>query len=230
MEARCVWFKAPGVAVIENCSLGVAIHGLPDDYRYDCVVVDHKGKRMWAYPTGDKSKYFYWCLSSRVPINHTVLKELIAQKLSANMGLDIYDIIPILVDNFGILRQHEVQIAVEYVQNFRATILERLKNYIPASKIQRAWKRCITDPKYYMCEKRLLREFNQMTETPVKLKTTQTDDYKIVSLYEQVSEAVNFFKGVGVSGKIEDENRQMEAIRDFSDGKISYFQMRMCDC
>lgn len=162
MEARCAWFKAPGVVVLENCILGKAVYGLPEDYRYDCVVIDHKGKRMWAYPTGDKTKYFYWFVPTRLPVNPTIIRELVGVTLSANMGLDVQDIIPILTDHFGRLRFDELTVVVDYVTVIRSAILNKLENYLPATKIQRTWKRCISDPRYYMCERRLLREYNDM--------------------------------------------------------------------
>lgn len=37
--------------------------------------------------------------------------------------------------------------------------LQRFESYIQATKIQRAWKRCITNPEYTMCKDRLKREF-----------------------------------------------------------------------
>lgn len=159
-----MWFKAPGVVVLENCILGKAVYGLPEDYRYDCVVIDHKGKRMWAYPTGDKTRYFYWFVPTRLPVNPTILRELVAVSLSANMGMEIEDIMPILIDNFGRLRVDETNVAVDYVFQTRFAVLQKIHNYIPAAKIQRAWRRCISDPRYYMCEARLLREFYELME------------------------------------------------------------------
>lgn len=40
--------------------------------------------------------------------------------------------------------------------------LKRFEGYIPATKLQRAWKRCISDPNYLMCRKRLQREANDI--------------------------------------------------------------------
>ena len=37
--------------------------------------------------------------------------------------------------------------------------LKRFEGYIPATKIQRAWKRCISNPSYKACRDRLTREF-----------------------------------------------------------------------
>lgn len=37
---------------------------------------------------------------------------------------------------------------------------------IDKAKIQRAWKRAISDPSYALCRKRLLREFNDITPCP----------------------------------------------------------------
>jgi hypothetical protein len=37
--------------------------------------------------------------------------------------------------------------------------LKRFENYTPATIIQRTWKRCITNPEYSMCRKRLFKEF-----------------------------------------------------------------------
>lgn len=37
--------------------------------------------------------------------------------------------------------------------------LKRFEFYTPVTKIQRVWKRCITNPEYIMCKKRLQKEF-----------------------------------------------------------------------
>lgn len=41
--------------------------------------------------------------------------------------------------------------------------LKRFEGYIPATKLQRAWKRCISDPNYLMCRRRLMREILEST-------------------------------------------------------------------
>lgn len=40
--------------------------------------------------------------------------------------------------------------------------LKRFDGYIPATKLQRAWKRCISDPSYQICRKRLVREATEI--------------------------------------------------------------------
>lgn len=40
--------------------------------------------------------------------------------------------------------------------------LKRFEHYTQASLIQRTWRRCISDPNYMMCRKRLAGEFNSM--------------------------------------------------------------------
>jgi hypothetical protein len=39
---------------------------------------------------------------------------------------------------------------------------DKLKKYICANKIKRAWRRCISDPSYLICRKRLLREYKNL--------------------------------------------------------------------
>ena len=41
-------------------------------------------------------------------------------------------------------------------------LYRRIWQYIPATKLQRAWKRCISDPNYQMCKNRLLREAKEL--------------------------------------------------------------------
>ncbi len=40
--------------------------------------------------------------------------------------------------------------------------LKRFENYWAAQRIQRAWKRCISDPYYTLCKKRLEREATEI--------------------------------------------------------------------
>lgn len=39
--------------------------------------------------------------------------------------------------------------------------LKRFENYIPATKLQRAWRRCVSDPNYKMCRNRLAKEYSE---------------------------------------------------------------------
>lgn len=47
------------------------------------------------------------------------------------------------------------------VQTFLSRYVQ-LREQISARIIQRCWRRCIADPTYMMCRKRLMREFNDM--------------------------------------------------------------------
>ncbi len=41
-------------------------------------------------------------------------------------------------------------------------VLNRFKHFFEAVRIQRCFKRAMSNPEYYMCRRRLLREFNSM--------------------------------------------------------------------
>jgi hypothetical protein len=42
--------------------------------------------------------------------------------------------------------------------------IKRFENYTPAYKIQRAWRRCVSNPWYKVCKDRLLKEFCDSSE------------------------------------------------------------------
>lgn len=44
-------------------------------------------------------------------------------------------------------------------------VIVSLKKYVAATKIQRCFRRCITDPSHPFCTSRLLREFTEMRDT-----------------------------------------------------------------
>lgn len=43
--------------------------------------------------------------------------------------------------------------------------LKRFENYWAAHRIQRSWRRCISDPSYKVCRRRLIREFHEGSHT-----------------------------------------------------------------
>lgn len=50
-----------------------------------------------------------------------------------------------------------------YIAEWRnPVVFRRIWQYIPATKLQRAWRRCISDPGYKVCRRRLEREFDGM--------------------------------------------------------------------
>ncbi len=50
-----------------------------------------------------------------------------------------------------------------YIAEWRnPDVFRRIWQYIPATRIQRAWRRCVSDPGYRVCRGRLEREFEGM--------------------------------------------------------------------
>ena len=48
------------------------------------------------------------------------------------------------------------------VTTFDPDYIQLARRYIAVNKIKKMWFRCITDPEYIMCKKRLMKEFNEI--------------------------------------------------------------------
>lgn len=156
MEASALWIKGRGLIVLEECTLGKEIYGRPHNYRFKSVVIDYLNRRMWAH---DVSESFYWFGKTRLPVQDTVVSEYVSMEISKRSSVDLLELIPMMNDFFGHCTPQMTTIAICELQNHRFPILDRVRNWIPSTMIQRAWKRCVSDPSYQVCRRRLMNEF-----------------------------------------------------------------------
>lgn len=156
MEAQCMWQKSTGIFVLEKCIVNKSFYGRDLDHVYDSVVVDFVNKRMWVY---DGSHTFFWSSFVSLPVPCTMLKEFIYQTIQAKPYVDVYEMIRLVKSNFGKCKSSTTEIIIMEIQQYRHSILDKFENFLPAVKIQRSWKRCVSDPSYQVCRKRLMNEF-----------------------------------------------------------------------
>lgn len=154
MEADCLWFKKQGVVVLEKCVFGYSFFGHPDDYIYDSVVIDYKKRTMWVY---DGNRAHVWSSDTHLIVPNIFLIHFIEQRLAHKSSTNVYEMILLANEFFN--TDCDTGIIISHVQSHYRTILDPLANYIPATVIQKTWKKCISNPNYTMCKSRLLREF-----------------------------------------------------------------------
>ena len=150
-----MWMKSTGVFVLEECTIGTPFCGRPANHVYETVLINYPKRYMWAK---DGSHMFYWHGSSHIPVPNSLLMEFIDQKLEMRSSIDICEMTMLVHEAFGRCRPSMTEIIITMVGFHRQNILWKIRNYIPATQIQRCWKRCISDPNYKMCKTRLMRE------------------------------------------------------------------------
>lgn len=157
MEADCLWFKRDGVVVLEGVTFGYSFFGRPSDYVYDSAVIDYKKRMMWVR---DGSNVYPWVSESNLVVPDIFIMHFTENQLARKSSTSMYEMIHLLRDFFQ--GYCDSSIAIMEIQRHREAILTPLKNYIPASIIQRTWRRCVSDPNYVVCRSRLRKEFAEL--------------------------------------------------------------------
>ena len=171
MEARCLWFKGHGVVVFQEVVFGHEFFGHPEDYEYDSAVVDYNKRMMWVY---DGTRVYSWTSSEKIIVPDIVLTHFVEEQLNRRSSTSLYDMIHMSNDFFK--RECTTRIPIDMVQAHRKRIIAPIENWIPAAKIQRAWRRCISDPKYVLCRNRLTREFEQLENGHAQFHSSHPGD------------------------------------------------------
>lgn len=160
MEAECMWFKADGVVVLEQCSFGFSFFGHPDDYIYDSALINYKNQLMVVY---DGQMEYEWFSDEKLIVPDVFVTNFVENQLHKKSSTTVWDMIYLVQKFFKCKCTKDMsQIIIEGVKSHYNRILEPLNNYIPATIIQRTCKKCITDPGYKVCRNRLMREFGEM--------------------------------------------------------------------
>lgn len=162
MEAHFLWFKGPGLVVIEQCTIGRVLYERPEDYVYDHVVINFLTKHVYMYPT--RTERLVFSASTYLPVPDLIVREFIELKLGERSSSDIYEILEHMDKFFGHCTAGMCDIGIHEIEEHRRRILDPLVNYLPAAIIQRAWRRCITNPAYKVCRDRLWREASEIGE------------------------------------------------------------------
>lgn len=160
MEANCLWVKNIGVTVLERVIFGYSFFGRPEDYMYDSVVIDYNKQIMRVY---DGPNVYVMYSDDKLVVPDVFVMWFVDQQLSHKSSTNIYEMIKLMTNFFNRkCTKTMTEIAISEIQMHRKNILDPLENWIPATIIQRAWKRCISDPNYTQCRNRLMTEFNSM--------------------------------------------------------------------
>lgn len=159
METDSLWFKAPGVVVLDQCSINKEMFGRPADYMYDHIVINFPKRWVHMYPTKSVHDVLFFQSTNNLPCSNLIVQEFVVHQLSLKSSTDVIEMLELLVGTFGRCTTQMVNFATYLVHDHQNTITSRIDRYIPATVIQRTLKKCISDPSYKVCERRLRREF-----------------------------------------------------------------------
>lgn len=127
------WFKDDGIVVLHDMILGMEVSGRPLDYVYESITLNFRKNRV-TFSTGEI------VYVDNLEVSNSIMLEFLRQRSD-------------VIHFFGNTQSATKAMVLCY----------RLLEVEPVvTRIQRAWRRCVSDPAYKVCRDRLMREYNEL--------------------------------------------------------------------
>ena len=120
------------------------------------------------------------------------------------------------IDRTNVFRLHKY-----YNCAYKLDLTKFLRVHSSARRIQRAWRRCISDPSYQVCKKRLLNEFNNV-EPKKTFYTKDEGSYEWIYNFELVGPDIYDPYLISVKERIKKAKEQIPYYDDYYDQEYEF--------